>query len=49
MLTHDNTRYEELTAFGTEPEEKPVTLHAVEPSELIYIKMPTFGDRAFSA
>ncbi len=41
-MTHDNTRYENLTAFGTEPEEKPVTLRAVEPCELIYIKMPTF-------
>jgi hypothetical protein len=41
-LTHDNTRYEEHTGFGMEPEDQPVTLHAVEPSELVYIKMPTF-------
>lgn len=41
-LTHDNTRYEDRTAFGMEPDEQPVSLRAVEPCELVYIKMPTF-------
>jgi hypothetical protein len=41
-VTHDNHRYEQHTAFGTEVQESPTTLTAVEPSELVYMKLPTF-------
>lgn len=41
-VTHQNQRYGQNTGFGTFPEDMPETLTAVEPSELIYIKLPTF-------
>ncbi len=42
VVTHDNRSYDMHTAFGTDADEAPVTLTAVEPSELVYIKLPTF-------
>lgn len=42
VLTHENTQYIKRTAFSTEENESPVELKAVEPSELVYIKLPTF-------
>jgi hypothetical protein len=42
LLAHDNSTYDDLTALGTEADEAPVTLTAIEPSELMYIKLPTF-------
>ncbi len=41
-MTHDNSSYGRYTAFGTEADESPVALTAVEPSELLYMKMPTY-------
>ena len=41
-ISHDNSTYAAHTAFGTEADEKPVGLTAVEPSELLYMKLPTF-------
>jgi hypothetical protein len=41
-VTHDNRTFDEHTAFGTETHEAPVTLSAVEPSEFLYLKLPTF-------
>ncbi len=42
VLAHDNSTYDAQSAFGTEADEKPVSLTAVEPSELVYMKLPTF-------
>jgi hypothetical protein len=42
MIAHDNRSYDRYAAFGTEPEESPVELTAVEPSELLYMKLPTY-------
>ena len=42
-LTHDNSRYDKHVAFSTDPDEKPVQFKAVEPTELVYMKLPTFG------
>ena len=41
-LAYDNRCYEKETGFGTTAKESPVQLTAVEPSELVYIKLPTF-------
>ena len=41
-MTHENVQYGDLTGFATAPEEKPQTLTAIEPSELVYMKLPTF-------
>lgn len=41
-VTHDNARYGRHATFGTEAEEKPVMLTAVEPTEFLYVKLPTF-------
>ena len=41
-LTHENRKFDALTAIGVETEEQPVPLTAIEPTEIIYIKLPTF-------
>lgn len=41
-VMHDGHQYEEQTAFATETDESPVLLKAAEPSELVYMKLPTF-------
>ena len=41
-VTHDNNSYGQHTAFSTEVEEAPVSLTAIEPSEFVYMKLPTF-------
>jgi hypothetical protein len=41
-VTHDNTPYIKRTAFSTDADESPTDITAVEPCELVYIKLPTF-------
>ena len=41
-ITHDNVRFNAKSAFSIEADESPVALTAVEPCELIYMKLPTF-------
>jgi hypothetical protein len=41
-LLRERERYDEQTAFSTEADENPISLTAAEPSELIYMKLPTF-------
>lgn len=41
-VMHDNKLYPAQTAFGTETEEAPSLLTAAEPTEFIYMKLPTF-------
>jgi hypothetical protein len=42
VVTCNNRLCEKETAFGTETEDGPVQITAVEPSEMLYIKLPTF-------
>lgn len=42
VVAHDNSTHMRHTAFGTEADEQPVSFTAVEPSELVYMKLPTF-------
>lgn len=41
-ISHDGTTHGVLSALGTEAEEAPSMLQALEPTELYYIKLPTF-------
>jgi hypothetical protein len=41
-VMHDQQRYDVHTALATEAEERPISLEALESSELIYMKLPTF-------
>lgn len=41
-VTHDNNSYDKHSAFSAEPEDKPVGVTAIEPSEFFYIKLPNF-------
>jgi len=41
-VSYDNRTFDKHTAFGTEKEEAPVTLSAIEPSEFLYLKLPNF-------
>jgi hypothetical protein len=41
-IAYDNQRFDAHAAFGTEAGEAPVELTAIEPSELFYLKLPTF-------
>ncbi|MGE4228264.1 MAG: cupin domain-containing protein [Dongiaceae bacterium] len=41
-IVHGDQRYERHSALATEAEEAPVSLRAVEPTELVYMKLPTF-------
>ena len=41
-MTHEGKAYPRLTAFGTRAADAPVTLRATDPTELYYVKLPTF-------
>ena len=41
-VAHDNQTYGAHTAFGTDTEEAPLSITAVEPSEFVYMKLPTY-------
>lgn len=41
-ITHENQRYDAETAFAIDNEEQPVQLKAIEPTELVYYKLPAF-------
>ena len=41
-LEHDGTTHGPLSGFGSEADEAPESLHALETTELLYVKMPTF-------
>jgi len=41
-LSHDDETYPSMTAFSTEADERPVTITAKDPTELFYVKLPTF-------
>jgi len=42
-ISHDGTELETLTAIGSAPEDHVETLTATEPTELFYMKLPTFA------
>jgi len=42
VLVHEGKNYERNSAFATSSGDRPETLTAVEPTELLYIKLPTF-------
>lgn len=41
-VTHENTRHDRYSALAVETGETPITLTAAEPTELVYMKLPTF-------
>jgi hypothetical protein len=41
-IGHQGEAHQKLTAFGSAADEAPETLTALEPSELLYVKLPTF-------
>ena len=41
-IAHRRDKHQDLTAFGSSAREAPETLTALEPSELLYVKLPTF-------
>lgn len=41
-MTHGGKSYPRLTAFGARAAAAPVTLKAIDPTELYYVKLPTF-------
>jgi hypothetical protein len=41
-VEHNGTKHPRLSAFGSEADDAPETLHALETTEFLYVKMPTF-------